>query len=165
MNDTIIDDKIKIYQDVLDEGHYKLLTNNIDTIHSEDIIFFSDGIPGFEDLTDFIVCPIIDYKPFQVFQSLQSPEIGMIILPIINKFLSPANMTTDLLISIYQKEISPDNDIYFICRFSDKHITINTKAPLVINLNTKSGFQPIIDHDDLNTNDNAQLINKESDGK
>ena len=65
----------------------------------------------------------------------------------------------------YKKEISSDNDIYFICRFSDKQITINTKAPLVINLNTKSGFQPIIDHDDLNTNDNAQLINKESDGK
>ena len=162
MNDTIIEDKIKIYQDVLDEGHYKLLNNNIDKIASEDIIFFSDGIPGFEDLTDFIICPIINYEPFQVFHSLQSPEIGMIILPIINKFLSPVDTTTDSLINIYQKEISSDNNIYFICRFSDKQITINTKAPLVVDQDSKIGFQPIIDHDELSTNDAAKLINEDS---
>ena len=65
------------------------------------------------------------------------------------------------LLSIYKKYISNEDSIYFICRFSNKQVTINTKAPLVVNLTSKTGYQPIIDHDDLKTNDDATLKNTE----
>ena len=94
-------DKIKVYQDVLNEGHYKLLSDNLEIIKEDD------------------------------------------------------------LLSIYKNFISNDDSIYFICRFSNKQVTINTKAPLVVNHSSKTGYQPIIDHDDLKTNDDATLKNTE----
>ena len=154
-------DKIKVYQDVLNEGHYKLLSDNLEIIIEDDLLLFEEGIPGFEDLSDFIIAPIKNYEPVMVLQSLQNPDIGMIILPVKNNYLSPAEMSTDDLLSIYKNYISNDDSIYFICRFSNKQVTINTKAPLVVNHSSKTGYQPIIDHDDLKTNDDATLKNTE----
>ena len=57
-------DKIKVYQDVLNEGHYKLLSDNLETINEDDLLSFEEGIPGFEDLSDFIIAPIKNYEPF-----------------------------------------------------------------------------------------------------
>ena len=96
-----------------------------------------------------------------VLQSLQNPDIGMIILPVKNNYLTPSEISSEDLLSIYKNHISNDDSIYFICRFSNKQVTINTKAPLVVNLLSKTGYQPIIDHDDLKTNDDATLKNTE----
>ena len=154
-------DKIKVYQDVLNEGHYKLLSDNLETIKEDDLLSFEEGIPGFEELSDFIIAPIKSYEPFMVLQSLQNPDIGMIILPVKNNHLNPAELSIDDLLNIYKNYISKENTIYFICRFSNKQVTINTKAPLVVNHSSKTGYQPIIDHDDLKTNDDANLKNIE----
>tara|TARA_A100001015_G_C14983821_1_gene710651 strand:+ start:800 stop:1282 length:483 start_codon:yes stop_codon:yes gene_type:complete len=154
-------DKIKVYQDVLNEGHYKLLSDNLETIKEDDLLSFEEGIPGFEDLSDFIIAPIKSYEPFMVLQSLQNPDIGMIILPVKNNHLNPAELSIDDLLNIYKNYISKEDTIYFICRFSNKQVTINTKAPLVVNHSSKIGYQPIIDHDNLKTNDDANLKNIE----
>ena len=154
-------DKIKVYQDVLNEGHYKLLSDNLETIKEDDLLSFEEGIPGFEELSDFIIAPIKSYEPFMVLQSLQNPDIGMIILPVKNNHLNPAELSIDDLLNIYKNYISKENTIYFICRFSNKQVTINTKAPLVVNHSSKIGYQPIIDHDNLKTNDDANLKNIE----
>ena len=59
-------DKIKVYQDVLNEGHYKLLSDNLEIIKEDDLLLFEEGIPGFEDLSDFIIVIII-VSPFDVY--------------------------------------------------------------------------------------------------
>ena len=35
-------DKIKVYQDVLNEGHYKLLSDNLETIKEDDLLLFEE---------------------------------------------------------------------------------------------------------------------------
>ena len=88
------------------KGHYKLLSDNLEIIKEDDLLLFEEGIPGFEDLSDFIIAPIKNYEPFMVLQSLQNPDIGMIILPVKNNYLTPAEMSTEDLLSIYKKYIS-----------------------------------------------------------
>ena len=34
-------DKIKVYQDVLNEGHYKLLSDNLESIKEDDLLLFN----------------------------------------------------------------------------------------------------------------------------
>jgi len=61
-------------------GKYPMLVGNGTENDFENIISFKHGIPGFEFLGRFIVVPLNDFPPFKLLQSLEAPEVGMIIL-------------------------------------------------------------------------------------
>ena len=63
-------------------GEYQMLNGNGTDFDLNKIINFENGIPGFEDLTKFIVVPLKEHPPFQVFQSLEEPPIGMLVIPV-----------------------------------------------------------------------------------
>jgi len=116
-------------------------------IAQSDIISFKSGLPGFENLEEFILLPLADESPFIIMQSVSDPDVAFVTV-------EPGN-----LIQNYEFEISDKAEkelkiesisnllILNIITLKDiiKSSTANLSAPIVINLEEKLGKQVILD--------------------
>ncbi|OPJ56052.1 flagellar assembly protein FliW [Alkalithermobacter paradoxus] len=114
-------------------------------IKEEDIITFEDGIPGFENLTKFVIIKEED----MVFEWLQSIEED-VTLSLINPFIvNPQydfkiNENTVKKLNIQSHE---DISIYTVVTIPEdiKQIRTNLQAPIIINNKERKGRQIILD--------------------
>ncbi|MFP4372318.1 MAG: flagellar assembly protein FliW [Halanaerobium sp.] len=116
-------------------------------IAQSDIISFKSGLPGFENLEEFILLPLADESPFIIMQSVNDSDVAFVTV-------EPGN-----LIQNYEFEISDKAEkelkiasisnllILNIITLKDeiKNSTANLSAPIVINLEEKLGKQIILD--------------------
>ena len=63
-------------------------------IDKSDIISFGSGLPGFEDLEDFVLLPLAEESPFIIMQAVEDPDVAFVTV-------EPGN-----LIQNYEFEIS-----------------------------------------------------------
>ncbi|MCR1933686.1 flagellar assembly protein FliW [Clostridium tepidum] len=115
----------------------------------KDIIYFEKGIPGFKELKKFIIFPIEDNEIFSVFHSVEKEDIGIIVT-------SPFNIEKDYEIQLDEEQIKSlklqnEKDALLLNTVTlssdiDK-ITVNLRAPIVINIKEKIGEQIIINSD------------------
>lgn len=124
-------------------GEFELEDNNK--------IIFSSGLPGFEELREFIVLKIIDTKPIYWLQSIENKYIS---LPVI----IPFEIFEDYCIEIDETEtndlnIENQNDILImnvvVIPEDIKKMTANLAAPIIINAKLGIGKQLLIDARDL----------------
>jgi len=124
---------------------------NMDNVQEQNIVQFPFGLPGFEMLTKFLIVELDDYPPFYMLQSLEEQEVTMLILNL--KLLKVGKD-----IQIPRKEYSKihlqdmtDAEVYVILKInSETHqFTANIRAPLVINTRERTGFQVILENDQL----------------
>lgn len=113
----------------------------------KDIIVFKKGIPGFEHLKKFILAPIEENNLFYVLHSIEDENIGIIVT-------FPFSVLRD-----YEFELSEDKtaelkikgieDVFIVNTVTldslMENITINLKAPIVINIKEGIGEQLILD--------------------
>jgi len=127
----------------------EIMTRNFGKIEiaKSDIISFNSGLPGFENLEEFILLPLAEESPFIIMQSVEDPDIAFVTV-------EPGN-----LIQNYEFEISNKTEknlkiesvsnllILNIITLKDdfKNSTANLSAPIVINLEEKLGQQVILD--------------------
>ncbi|MBP2033817.1 flagellar assembly factor FliW [Clostridium algifaecis] len=114
----------------------------------EDIITFKKGIPGFENLKKFIMAPAEENNLFYILHSIEDVNIGIVVV-------SPFNVLKDYEFDLNDDKISElniksQNDIIVVntVRLSSKveNITVNLKAPIIINKNESIGEQLILDN-------------------
>lgn len=114
------------------------------------IIQFSSGLPGFIDETKFVLLDLPDNTAFQILQSVNTPSIAFIVT---NPYHFYQNYSIDLddgIISNLQIENDKDVVVLVIVTVKDPFntSTINLKAPIIINSQTKRGKQYILNMDD-----------------
>lgn len=119
-------------------------------VYEEDeIITFEKGVPGFQDLKNFVIKEVGEDSPFSILQSIEDKEIGFILIsPFLVNDKYEINLSKEIINNLKIK--SPDEVLlYSIVTLSSnmKEITANLKAPIVINLNTQNAEQYIIDKD------------------
>jgi flagellar assembly factor FliW len=120
------------------------------TYNEEDIITFKKGIMGLENLKKFIIADIKENPIFKILQSIEDEDVGLVIISpfeVKNNYEIELkeNLTENLSISS-QKEVMLYNTVTVN---SDVHkITVNLKAPIVINMDKKLGEQIIIDKEE-----------------
>ncbi len=116
-------------------------------VDKSDVISFNSGLPGFDDLKDFVLLPLAEESPFIIMQAVEDPDIAFVTV-------EPGN-----LIQNYEFEISDKVEknlkiesisnllILNIITLKDKidKSTANLSAPIVINLEEKLGQQVILD--------------------
>lgn len=111
-----------------------------------DVITFNKGLPGFETLQKFILFPLEDNDVFSVLHSVEDEEIGFIVV-------SPFYVMQDYEIDIddeklKEMEIQSSEDVFVlnIVHVSSKieNITVNMRAPIVINIKSNFGEQIIL---------------------
>ncbi|ACA56934.1 flagellar assembly protein FliW [Clostridium botulinum] len=115
----------------------------------KDVIYFQKGIPGFEELKKFIIFPVEDNEVFLVFHSIENKDIGIIVT-------SPFNIEKDYEIQLEEEQITnlkiqDEKDALVLNTVTldsdiDK-ITVNLRAPIIINIKEKIGEQIIINSD------------------
>ncbi len=106
-----------------------------------DVIYFQKGIPGFEELKEFIIFPVEDNDVFSVFHSIEKEDMGIIVT-------SPFNIEKEYEIQLEEEQIKSlklqdEKDTLVLNTVTlssdiDK-ITANLRAPIVINIKEKIG--------------------------
>lgn len=116
----------------------------------KDIITFKKGIPGFEDLKKFIIFTAEENKLFYILQSIEDLSVGIVLV-------SPFNVVKEYELKLDEEKlkelhIKSHGDVLVLntvtLNSKLKNITVNLKAPLVININKKVGEQIILDNAD-----------------
>jgi len=115
--------------------------------NDEDVIVFKKGLPGFEELKNYIIFPLENNEVFSILHSIEAKEVGLILV-------SPFSTLAD-----YEFKI-PDNDIKELqiakpeevlvlttvtLSSNIENMTTNLKAPIIINIKQKLGEQLILD--------------------
>jgi len=116
-------------------------------IAQSDIISFKAGIPGFENLEDFVLLPLADESPFIIMQSVSDPDVAFVTV-------EPGNLIQDYEFEISDKaekelKIESISNLLILniitLKNQIKDSTANLSAPIVINLEEKLGKQIILD--------------------
>ncbi|WP_206528058.1 flagellar assembly protein FliW [Marinitoga sp. 38H-ov] len=124
-----------------------------------EIIFFENGIPGFENLKKFYIYFSKDTFPIQWLLSLENSDISF---PIIDPLLVRVDYSFDLpkdLVNYLSIEKPEDVSIFVIMTIphgDPENITVNLKAPLVISKNNNKGIQFILDSDEYHLKHNVK---------
>lgn len=110
-------------------------------------LFFEDGIPGFSHLQFFQLIQE-EESPFFLIQSTEEKDIGFWVM---NPFLffpdyqfSLSNVSKEAL---HLKEESPVAVFSIVTIRGNNQVTVNLKAPIVINLTKRMGRQIILPED------------------
>lgn len=123
------------------------------TIDESTIIQFSKGIPGFMDETQFVLLELPGNPLFHILQSIQTRDIAFILTDPYRFYKGYSfeldDPTLDLL------SIRNENDVLVLSIVTLKQpfeqSTINLKAPIIINPNSKCGKQYILNIDEYST--------------
>lgn len=116
-------------------------------VESKILVEFPYGLPGFESLMKFMIIELKDYSPFHIMQSLEKPNISMIIIdPGILKINGLIKIPSKVLKKLHVQNVH-DICLFVILRMDEKsHSFIaNIRAPLVINTKNKIGHQIILE--------------------
>jgi len=112
----------------------------------ESIVYhFPNGLPGFEELHDFIIIDDKDTEPLRWLLSKDEPNVGFALLeaalvaPQLYNELSPEERTSSVMFTVV------------VLRRDPEPITVNLKAPIVINHSAKSGKQVVLNSDKYST--------------
>ncbi|MCD6442839.1 MAG: flagellar assembly protein FliW [Thermotogae bacterium] len=118
-------------------------------IDEEKVVRFEKGIPGFENLRDFIVVEKEESYPILWLVSLDSPNVA---IPVIDPWLIRVDYTVDIdEETVKELEIEGMEDLRILAVLvipvgNPKDMTINLMAPIVINKRTGKGKQIIMEN-------------------
>lgn len=121
----------------------------------EDVIVFHEGLIGMKDMKQFLLMEKEDFRPFSYLQSLQDSRLSLIV---INPLLIRKNYVFKIQEDDFKAiDIRDTNDMSLlsIVVFSGdiKDMTVNLKAPLIINVHHKKGRQVILINENYRVNE------------
>lgn len=138
---------------VLGGGFMLIKTDRFGDLELEkvQIINFPSGLPGFEDLHDFLILDIEETKPIYWLQSVENKYIS---LPVVNPFEIFGDYSVDINDDdIAELNIDSQMDLQLVhvvvIPVDMTEMTANMVAPIVINSKLGIGKQTIIDSKDL----------------
>ncbi len=117
---------------------------------AENVIHFAEGLIGIPEKKNFILIEKEDFKPFSYLQSVDDPTFILVVI-------SPMMVEKEYNFDIHRDDltavgIQDENDfsLMAIVIFAQaaEDITVNLKAPILINVHTKKALQVILQNDD-----------------
>lgn len=115
----------------------------------KDIIKFSKGIPGFDKLNKFIVFPVEDNEIFSILHSIEDESIGFVMASpfnVINKYeFKLEDDVIERLKIISNEDVLVLNTVTLNSKI--ENITINLRAPIIINIKDRLGEQIILNNE------------------
>ncbi|MET3682991.1 flagellar assembly factor FliW [Alkalibacillus flavidus] len=133
---------------------------NIDTVYfgtieiqKEQIITFENGIPGFQDETEFVLLDLEGNPGFKIMQSTKTTKLAFVLT---NPFLIDPNYEfklDDSSVEQLQIEKGEDVSVWAIVTVQDPfdQSTMNLRAPVVINLQNRYAKQMSLDSTNYHT--------------
>jgi flagellar assembly factor FliW len=119
-------------------------------IDTNSIINFEHGIPGFEDLNNFVLLDIEDNDNLKLLQSIEEIQICLLMISPWEYFKDYEIQLSDEEINELQIKNEHDVVIYNIIKNNDGKITANLLAPVVINVINNRAKQIILSESKYN---------------
>lgn len=113
-------------------------------ISEEDVIFFKEGIPGFEEHKKYAVLNIEDSKIVCI-QCIDAERVCLVAASPWDYFKKYEINISDAEIEELNIKVESDAAIYNVLSISKDKTTMNLLAPVVINFKEKLGKQIIMD--------------------
>lgn len=113
-------------------------------IDNKDIIYFARGIPAFEEYQQYVIIPLDGKSPFYYLQSVQKPDICLVIAqPFVFFPDYEIEIADDEMQSLDVKGEAADLAIYVILTIPEdfKLTTANLLAPIVVNPENRQAMQ------------------------
>lgn len=116
-------------------------------IEADDMIHFPAGLVGLEDCRHWVLLADAENNALGWLQSTSRPAIALAVV-------SPRRFVPDYQFRVYKSELAAlelskvqDAQVLAIVGKNDRTITLNLKAPLVINLELRRGRQVVANGD------------------
>ncbi|MEG0258854.1 MAG: flagellar assembly protein FliW [Lysinibacillus sp.] len=115
-------------------------------VANEEIITFPEGIPGFSEVTKFVLLPLDQDLPLALLQATENAELGFVV---VYPFVFKTDYAFDLSMEDSEVLIAEQEDdlvTYAIVTLKEKlsESTMNLLAPVVINMKEKVGKQLVL---------------------
>ena len=132
----------------------ELFTKNfgVQQVDDDKIITFQDGILGFQNCKRFIILTEDDINVSTIWW-LQSVENGDLAFPLLNTFSVLENYTPEVddvfiaQLGEFEEDSLVVANILVVPEEAEK-MTVNLKAPIIINTKTKKGMQIIVNNNE-----------------
>jgi flagellar assembly factor FliW len=112
-------------------------------IEADDIIFFRNGLLGFEDCQHWVILADADNNSLAWMQSMQYPKIA---LPVV----SPRRFVPDYQVRLDPKDVellqlseTEQSFVLAVVSRDNDVLTLNLRAPLIVNLSRRMGSQVV----------------------
>lgn len=120
-------------------------------IGSDQIIDFDSGILGFETIKKYVL--IVDQNDESAFKWLQSIDEPSLAFVVINPFYIKPDYELDIKDEVVrQLKIEKEQDVEPYCIVvvpeDITRMTVNLKAPVIINIKSKKGIQIVLENDE-----------------
>ena len=116
-------------------------------IEADDILLFPSGLPGLDDLHHWILLADAENDALAWLQCISRPDIALAVV-------SPRRFVADYQVRVARSELTPlqlDADseahVVVVVGKNELSLTLNLKAPLIINLQRRLGRQVIVNDD------------------
>lgn len=116
-------------------------------ISESSILYFENGVPGFERLKRFTVIHHDRTEPIDWMQSLDDPAIS---LPVVNPFVIRKAYSVEVddeELALIGTESEEDILVFVVCVLPEdiKKITVNLAAPILINTKNNRAMQVVVE--------------------
>lgn len=122
-------------------------------ILEDEIIFFPNGIIGFENLKKFAVVNNVNFKPFCWLISMDKNNLA---IPVVNPFLLIKEYHKKFPTELMKELKESDTNYEVLCVVTltgdDGSITLNLKGPILIDYLRREGKQVVLNADILSVN-------------
>ncbi len=116
-------------------------------VEPEDLIRFPTGLPGMEDCKHWVLLADVETTALGWLQSTSHPEVALAVV-------SPRRFVPNYQFRVYRSELAPlelddvkDAQVLVVVGKNDRAITLNLKAPVVVNLQRRLGRQVVANGD------------------
>lgn len=113
-----------------------------------DALMFDEGIPGFPDARAFALTEIDGGGEFRVFQSLEDPDLSMVVAVPWLFFPDYAPELTDLEQRGLELESAEEALVFCSVTLDDGGIFMNLLGPFIVNSRTRQGRQVVLTDQD-----------------
>lgn len=115
-------------------------------VKKEDILQFKQGLPFFEEETEFVLLPFSDESPFMILQSITTPALAFVLVNPFDFFSDYAVKLEDSTKDQLQIDSRDEVAVFVILTLQEpfKNTTANLQGPVVINIERKLGKQVIL---------------------
>ena len=116
-------------------------------VEEDSVLYFADGLVGFEDLKKFVLAEVQEFQPFMWLVAVDEPEIGFAIAD--PQFFYPDRYEVPLGESdkdVLDLQTGDTVSIFVIVSIADagRRITANLKGPVVLNTRNRMCKQVVI---------------------
>lgn len=112
-------------------------------------IHFAEGIPGFNKIRDWELVALVGLEPFHWLRAMEKRDLKLMVVEphlVVDGYVPMLSRADQVRLNLSAD--APPLIFTIVTLWDDNSVTVNLKAPLVLNVKTMQGAQLVLDGQD-----------------